>query len=134
MQVSDGRPSHEAAVVTFTVNHAEVEVGIEVQCLNSFVKSNVPLDSQSVLLQVLRMEGPRMCIGALAAMAAYPYLLLQAAELRQARPFLASHTSQPIVPCLHVSVSLVTSSSQVTAACIILVCKHKSCGDCVTRQ
>ena len=89
MQVRDGRPSHEVAVVTVTVSHAEVDVGTEVQCLNSFVKSSVPLASHPVLLQLIRLAGPDMCIGALAAMAAYPYLMLQAAELRQARPFLA---------------------------------------------
>jgi len=65
-------------VITLQVDHAEVDMGTEVQCLNAFIKGDVPL-------QIVRMTGPDLCIGALAAMAAYPYILLRAAELRQAR-------------------------------------------------
>ena len=58
------------------VTHTGIEVGTEVQRLNALVKGDVPL-------QVVRMAGPDLIIGALAAMAAYPYILLRAAELRQ---------------------------------------------------
>ena len=58
-------------------DHIQVDLGTEVQCLSAALQATQPL-------QVVRMEGPDLCIGALTAMAAYPHLLLQAAELRQA--------------------------------------------------
>ena len=81
-QVQEGAPIYQAAVITVTVSN-EVELGTEVQWLSAFIKGSVPLQSQSVPLQVIRMEGPDVCIGAVAAMAAYPYMLLRAAELRR---------------------------------------------------
>ena len=85
MQVKAAEPHCQAALISLTVSHAETEVGIEVQCLNALIKATVLVQSHPVLLRVVRMEGPDMCIGALAAMAAYPYVLLRAARLRQAR-------------------------------------------------
>ena len=84
-QVKEAEPHCQAAVITLTVSHAETDFGTEVQCLNALIKATVPVPSPPVPLRVVRMEGPDMCIGALAAMAAYPYLLLRAARLRQAR-------------------------------------------------
>lgn len=102
MQVKVAEPHCQAAVITLTVSHAETDFGTEVQCLNALIKATVPVQSHPVLLRVVRMEGPDMCIGALAAMAAYPYILLRAARLRQARvpvlvPTLVSN--QPYVAC-----------------------------------
>lgn len=85
MQVKEADPHCQASIVTLTVSHADTDMGIEVQCLNAFIKRAVSLQSCSVPLHVIRMEGPDMCIGALAAMTAYPNILLQAAQLRQAR-------------------------------------------------
>lgn len=65
------------AVITLHVDHAQYDMGREVQCLNAIIKGDVPL-------QVIRMTGPDLVIGALASMAAYPYVLLRAAEVRQA--------------------------------------------------
>ncbi|KAL3133860.1 hypothetical protein ABBQ32_008326 [Trebouxia sp. C0010 RCD-2024] len=84
-QVKEAEPHCQAAFITLTVSHAETDFGTEVQCLNALIKATVPVQPQPVLLRVVRMEGPDMCIGALAAMAAYPYTLLRAAQLRQAR-------------------------------------------------
>ena len=67
------------AVVTLHVDHAQYDMGREVQCLNAIIKGDIPL-------QVIRTTGPDLVIGALASMAAYPYVLLRAAELRQASP------------------------------------------------
>ena len=85
MQVKEAEPHCQAAIVTLTVSHADTDMGTEVQCLNAFLKRGVSLQSHSVPIHVIRMEGPDMCIGAMAAMAAYPNILLQAAQLRQAR-------------------------------------------------
>lgn len=85
VQVKEAEPHCQAAFITLTVSHAETDFGTEVQCLNALIKATVPVQPQPVLLRVVRMEGPDMCIGALAAMAAYPYTLLRAAQLRQAR-------------------------------------------------
>ena len=65
------------ALVTVHIDHAQYDMGREVQCLNAIIKGDVPL-------QVIRMTGPDLVLGALASMAACPYVLLRAAELRQA--------------------------------------------------
>ncbi|KAL0039521.1 hypothetical protein WJX77_000542 [Trebouxia sp. C0004] len=64
------------ALVTVHIDHAQYDMGREVQCLNAIIKGEVPL-------QVIRMTGPDLVLGALASMAACPYVLLRAAELRQ---------------------------------------------------
>lgn len=84
MQVKEADPHCQAAIVTLNVSHADTDMGTEVQCMNAFIKRDVSLQSSSIPLHLIRVEGPDMCIGALAAMAAYPYILLQAAQLRQA--------------------------------------------------
>ncbi len=71
------------ALVTVHINHAQCDMGREVQCLNAIIKGDVPL-------QVIRMTGPDLVLGALASMAAYPYVLLRAAELRQASCYIVS--------------------------------------------
>ena len=65
------------AVITVHVDHAQYDMGREVQCLNAIIKGDIAL-------QVIRMTGPDLVIGALASMAAYPHVLLRAAEVRQA--------------------------------------------------
>ena len=65
------------ALITVQADHSNIDLGTEVQCLSAALQARQPL-------QVVRMEGPDLCIGALTSMAAYPHLLLQAAELRQA--------------------------------------------------
>ncbi len=71
------------ALVTVHIDHAQCDMGREVQCLNAIIKGDVPL-------QVVRMTGPDLVLGALASMAAYPYVLLRAAELRQASCYIIS--------------------------------------------
>ena len=71
------------ALVTVHIDHAQCDLGREVQCLNAIIKGDVPL-------QVIRMTGPDLILGALASMAAYPYVLLRAAELRQASCYIVS--------------------------------------------
>lgn len=83
LQVKEADPSFQAAVVTLTVSHADTDVGTEVQCLNAIIKGASAQQPGSVPVHVIRMQGPDMCIGALAAMAAYPHILLHAAQLRQ---------------------------------------------------
>ena len=77
VQVEELDTEAGVAIITVHVTHTQIDMGTEVQCLNALIKQNVPL-------QVVRMTGPDLCIGALACMAAYPHVLLRAAELRQA--------------------------------------------------
>ncbi|KAL0045486.1 hypothetical protein WJX82_007971 [Trebouxia sp. C0006] len=76
VQKADDNMEGGMALVTVHIDHAQCDMGREVQCLNAIIKGDVPL-------QVVRMTGPDLVLGALASMAAYPYVLLRAAELRQ---------------------------------------------------
>ncbi|KAL0028314.1 hypothetical protein WJX79_009606 [Trebouxia sp. C0005] len=76
VQKADDNMEGGMALVTVHIDHAQYDMGREVQCLNAIVKGDVPL-------QVIRMTGPDLVLGALASMAACPYVLLRAAELRQ---------------------------------------------------
>ena len=67
------------AILSFQVNHGQCkEFGEDARCLNAIIKGEHPL-------QVVRISGPESSIGALAAVAAHPYVLLRAAELRQVK-------------------------------------------------
>ena len=83
VQKADANMQGGMALVTVHIDHAQYDMGREVQCLNAIIKGDVPL-------QVIRMTGPDLVLGALASMAACPYVLLRAAELRQASSHIVS--------------------------------------------
>jgi hypothetical protein len=83
VQKADDNMESGMALVTVHIDHAQYDMGREVQCLNAIIKGDVPL-------QVIRMTGPDLVLGALASMAAYPNMLLRAAELRQASCYIVS--------------------------------------------
>lgn len=77
-QVHPVKDPISVAAIAVETDHAKVDMGVQMQCLATVLQAAQPL-------QVVRLTGPDVCIGALSALAAYPSLLLQAAEVRQVR-------------------------------------------------
>lgn len=82
MQVAEADDYKGIATLSLQVDHAQCkDFGEDATCLNAMIKGKQPL-------QVIRIQGHQSVVGALAALAAHPYVLLRAAELRQVRIFL----------------------------------------------
>lgn len=118
VQKADDNMEGGMALVTVHIDHAQYDMGREVQCLNAIVKGDVPL-------QVIRMTGPDLVLGALASMAACPYVLLRAAELRQASCYIES------IPACSVAATQGAwghlEGSQISSSCSHTLALYASC-------
>lgn len=76
LQVAEANECKGIVTLSLDVVHEQCKDFEDARCLNAIIKGECAL-------QVIRVQGPESVIGALASVAAHPYVLLRAAELRQ---------------------------------------------------